>query len=251
MIKPSDAVSRYESAKCRFFKSGIINFFERELPKLFGPVMREKLADELITLFSKTMPEKEHVKPGQVVWNALDIKTRGDSPNRRFVPVILTLINEKDCQKLSDGIKMSQIAEEAVARLTREAFKQGGILSMRDIGLLTWRMSTTISRIRINYEEKKQTTLPHTGYLHDMGSCISHKKIIVKKAIVDKKDPTRIARETKHSLGSVERYLKDFRRIQTCYRKNSDIDFVSQVTGIAKHVVKSYVNIIHENNVHP
>lgn len=58
MIEAPDHVRRYESAKSRFLKSGIINFFESELPKLFGPVMREKLANELIALFSGVMPEK-------------------------------------------------------------------------------------------------------------------------------------------------------------------------------------------------
>lgn len=248
MIEAPDHVRRYESAKRRFLKSGIINFFERELPKLFGPVMREKLANELIALFSRVMQEKEHVKPGQVVWNALDIKTRGDSPDRRFVPVILTLIAEEDCQMLSEGTKMSEIAEKAVARIIREAFEQGGVLSMRDIGLLTWRMSTTISKIRISYEKKEETILPHTGYLHDMGSCVSHKKLIIKKAITERKDPTQVARETKHSLVAVEKYIKDYRRIETCYLKNPDIHFVSNVTGIAKHVVKSYVDIFQKNN---
>ncbi len=81
-----------------------------------------------------------------------------------------------------------------------------------------------------------------------MGSCISHKEIIIRKAIVEKKDPTRVALETKHSLIAVERYLKDFRRIETCYHKKPDIDFVSQVTGISKHVVKSYVNILQKSN---
>lgn len=243
MIEAPDSVRRYESAKSRFLRSSIINFFERELPKLFGPVMREKLADELIALFCRTMPEKSHVKPGQVVWNALHIRTRGDSPNRRFVPVILTLVDEKDCQMLSDGAKMYEIASRAVARITREAYEQGGLLSMRDIGLLTWRVSTTVSRMRINYEREEKTALPHTGNLHDMGSCVSHKNTIIEKVIVDKKDPLQVARETNHSLTSVERYVKDFKRVQACYDKHPDIAFVSNVTGISKHVVKTYVSM--------
>lgn len=248
MIKPPDGLWRYQSAKGRFLKAGIMNFFERELPKHFGPVLREKLADELITLFFNMLPEKDHVKSGQAVWNALDIKTRGDSPNRRFVPVILTLVDEQDCQQLEQGVKMYDLAKKSIARIIREAYAQGGILSMRDIGLLTWRLSATVSRMRIDYEKKEQTTLPHTGYLHDMGSCISHKNIIVRKAVIEKKDPTRIAKETNHCLAAVERYLKDYRRIETCYHNNPDIDYVSQVTGIAKHVVKSYVSILHENS---
>ena len=32
----------------------LINFFAREFPKFFGPVIRERIADELIDLFEKT-----------------------------------------------------------------------------------------------------------------------------------------------------------------------------------------------------
>lgn len=43
--------------------------------------------------------------------------------------VILTLIAEDDCQRLADDTKMSEIAKKAVARITREAFEQGGVFN--------------------------------------------------------------------------------------------------------------------------
>jgi hypothetical protein len=244
MIKSPDSVKRYDAAKHRFLRPVMINFFAREFPKLFGPVMRERIADELIDLFEKTTPEVKRIKPGQILWNALDINTRGDSPNRRYVPVVLSVITETDVEQLANGVPMYVIAKNAIARMIKEAYEQGGILSGRDIGLLTLRNSTWVSKIRLEYEKENQCLLPHTGLLHDMGSCISHKKTIIRKVVVDKKDPADVARECNHTQRAVDRYLKDFHRVKTAYNQNQDNNYIHIVTGIAKHVVKQYIEII-------
>ena len=127
MIEAPYYVKKYSSAKERFLKQMIANFFTSELPKLFGPTLRDKLAGEIVKLVLKAMPEKEHVKPGQIVWNAIDTRTRPDSLNRRFVSVILTIIDEKDIERLTKGQPMQQIAQNAIARVTQEAHKQGGL----------------------------------------------------------------------------------------------------------------------------
>ena len=137
MIKSPDSVKRFNSAKVRFLKGILDNFFKNEFPKLIGPILRDKLTDELINILDKMLPLKDHLKPGQVIWNAVDIRTRADSQNPKFVPVILTLINEQDIEKLTNGTPMSVIRDQAIARLHHEAYSQGGLLSMRDIGLLT------------------------------------------------------------------------------------------------------------------
>jgi hypothetical protein len=116
MITPSNNHKHYHSAKQRFLKSLIVNFFETELPKLFGPQLRDKLGDEIVKLISKAMPEKDHVKPGQVVWTAIDKTTRPDSPNRKFVPVVLTLVDENDIEELLKGTGKREVAENAIAR---------------------------------------------------------------------------------------------------------------------------------------
>jgi len=94
MIKSPDYEKRFSSAKVRFLKGALDNFFQREFPKLVGPILRDKLIDELIKILEKTLPLKDHLKPGQIVWNALDIRTRADSKNPKFVPVILYLFSQ-------------------------------------------------------------------------------------------------------------------------------------------------------------
>jgi hypothetical protein len=244
MIKAPDSVKRYNAAKHRFLRPVLINFFAREFPKLFGPVMRERIAEELIDLFEKTTPEVKRIKPGQILWNALDKNTRGDSPNRRYVTVVLSVITENDVEQLVNGVPMSVVANNAIARMIKEAYKQGGVLSSRDIGLLTLKNPTCVSKMRLEYEKNNKCLLPHTGLLHDMGSCISHKTTIIRKVLVEKKDPADVARECNHTQRAVDRYLKDFHRVKTAYKQNQDNDYVHIVTGIAKHVVKQYIEMI-------
>lgn len=248
MIRTPDSIKRYGAAKFRFFKPVVVNFFAREFPRLFGPVMRERLADELIELFEALAPESTTIRPGQMLWNALDKNTRGDSPNRKYVPVVLSIITEEDVDQLIRGTSMSIISKHAIARIIREAYAQGGILSSRDVGLLTLREPTMVSRLRKAYEQENRCTLPHTGALHDMGSSISHKTTILRKVIAEKKDPADVARECRHSQRAVDCYLKDYQRVKIAYKHNQDPDYIHMVTGIAKHVVKEYLEIMNHDN---
>lgn len=244
MINKADCIKRYSSAKTRFLKPVIMNFFSSEFPKLFGPIIREKLADELITLFESNCPEVKRLKPGQLLWNALDKNTRGDSPLRRYVPVILSVVTEDDILQLEKGILPSVIAKNTIARIIKQAYQQGGILSTRDVALITLRYSGTVSQLRLSYEKEHNCVLPHTGVLHDMGSSISHKTTIINKVVIQKKDPATAARECNHSQKSADRYLKDYNRVKTVFGQNQDTQYIHQVTGIAKHVVKQYINIL-------
>lgn len=244
MMPKPPYVKKYSSAKVRFLKGTLDNFLQRELPKLLGPILRDKLVDELIKLLDATLPSKDYLKPGQMVWNAVDISTRADADNPKFVPMILTIIDEDDIEKLSNGVKMKDVRKHAIARIINEAYAQGGLLSMRDISLFSWRHDGVISQYRQQYEKEHELTLPHTGSLQDMGTCVSHKNIIIKKIIFDKKDPYTVAKETNHSMWAVDHYLKDYRRVEYCFRENKNIEFTIAATGLSKLLVKQYWNIL-------
>lgn len=225
-----------------------MNFFQRELPRVFGPVLSEKMAQMIIELFDNTCPEINTLKPGQLIWMALDKRTRGDSPNRKFVPVKLDLITPEDVEQLTNGVLTSVVASNAIARLFRQAYEQGGVLSTRDVSIILHRHPSYVSNIRIQYEQANQCVLPHTGVLHDMGSSISHKNIIVRKIISEKKDPAKTAKEVNHSQRAVDRYLKDYHRVNTVYKNNPDPEHISLVTGLSKFLVKQYIEIIKNEN---
>lgn len=247
MITQPQAQKHFGSARKRFLQSSIERFLDREFPRTFGPVIRQKMAEKIVDLVGQQLPSKDHLRPGQCVWNAVSIATRPDSPNCRLVPVILTLVDSSDVEQLARGIPVSMIARQSIARICREAFEQGALLSMRDIGLLVWRENADISARRKRWEADQQATLPHVGTIQDFGTCISHKTAIVRKVVYEGKDPRRAADETKHSQRAVDRYLKDFHRVKTCYDHNSDIEFITRTTGLSRHLVNQYVAIIKDN----
>lgn len=246
MIQTPDEIKRYRSAHERFLKPAIVNFFAREFQGAFGPIIRKNIAEALIKLVDEVYPEITRIKPGQILWSALDKNTRGDSPNRRYKTVVLTIVDDEDITMLEKGAKSSEMKQKIISRIINEAYQQGGILSMRDIGLMIVTHSTNISKERIKYETKNRVVLPHTGVLHDMGSSITHKYQIVYKYVVEKKDPVKIAWETNHSTAAVDRYLKDFNRVKTLMCENKDIDYINLVTNIARPVIKQYQQLIND-----
>lgn len=190
MITKSINVKQYHSAHNRFLKPMIVNFLVHEL-RYLGPVTAANVADELIRIFEENVPLKDRLKHGQMLWNALDKNTRADSPNRKYRAVVLSVVTDGDVALFEQGTSIRQIRKQVIARIMKEAYEQGGILSTRDAGLILSSYSSPVSRARIEYEKDTQTVLPHPRALHDMGSTVTHKQMIIYKYAVEKKTTDR------------------------------------------------------------
>jgi hypothetical protein len=247
MIPTASSVKHYSSAHDRFLKPALENFFAREFNGAFGPIVRKNIADALIDLFNSLCPESSRLKPGQIVWNALDKRTRADSEKRQYKPVTLSLVTDDEVSLFEKGISISTIRKNVMARMIKEAFQQGAVLSTRDLSLLLVSSAPHLSQLRIEYEKVNETILPHTGVIHDMGTTLTHKRIIVYKHVVEKKDPSVVARETNHSQMAVDKYLKDYNRVKTLVNDDKDINFIHHTTNIARPVIKQYLQIINDN----
>lgn len=244
MSIPSPRQKQFSSATKRLLPSAIADFFAVNFPGIFGPDIRDRIATSILELLEGQLPAYGHLRPGQCLWNAVAIETRADSPKLRLVPVVLTLVHEEDITRRVSNTSLTQIRQEAVARLLEEAYQQGALLSMRDLALLTWHSETAMTAARQEWEQQHDRLLPHPGTLQDMGTCITHKTAIVVKTVYENKPTRQVAQETKHTQQAVDRYLKDFHRVRTCYRHKPEQDFICQVTGMSSHLVKQYINIL-------
>lgn len=245
MIQQSRNVKQYRSAHDRYLKPVIINFLVHEL-RYLGPVTAANVADELIRIFEANVLQKNSLKHGQMLWNALDKNTRGDSPKRKYKTVVLSVVTDEDVALFEQGKSIRHIRKQIIARLMREAYEQGGILSTRDVGLILATQDSTISHARIEYEKETQVPLPHPGVLHDMGSTITHKQIIIQKYVAEKKTTNIIALETNHSQCAVDHYIRDFNRVKILLEENKDTEFIHLATQIAKPTIKQYQAIYNQ-----
>ena len=245
MIRKSRNEKQYRSAHDRFLKPMIVNFLVHEL-RYLGPVTAANVADELIHIFEENFPQSDRLKHGQMIWNALDKNTRGDSRNRKYKTVVLSVVTDQDVTLFEQGKPVREIRGQVIARIMKEAYLQGGILSTRDVGLILATRDGAISRARIQYETENGTVLPHPGVLHDMGSTITHKNMIVYKYVVEKKETNIIALETNHSQRAVDHYIRDFNRVKLLLEDDKDLEFIHLATKIAKNVVSQYKNIYNQ-----
>lgn len=247
MIARTFHEKHFRSAHGRFLEPLLTRFFQRELPR-FGPLLSQRLAQEVVGLLDAVCPPTQRLQPGQVLWPVVHQDTRADFKNRRLVPAILTLLSPEDVKLREQGASPGVVLRQCLARIFREAHAQQGLLSTRDAALLLFRDPAYISQARQHYETEHGCVLPHPGSLQDMGSTISHKALAVRKVVFEHKDPLVVAQEINHSQRAVDHYLRDFHRIRLLYEYHQDLEFIHQATHIAKHVIRQYIALIHEAN---
>lgn len=234
----------YKSAHGRLLEKQLSDFFKKHLPQIGGPDLREFISIKLLDFLDQYMPRKDRVQPGQMLWTAVSKYTRADSSKAEYKPVVLTLITKEEIDILiNEKATPTQLTEKVVARIIEEAYEQEALLSMRDIALILKRCPSHVSEIRARYEKKKNVVLPTPAVLHDMGSGITHKVVILKKLLLEKKDMAQIRNETGHTQGAIDRYLKDYRRVEMLLDDNKNVDYISRVTRLRKHLVKQYEDI--------
>jgi len=248
MIPESYAEKHFRSAHERLFDAVLDRFFKENIPYL-GPELRSLLGRRLIELFEQNMHTKDRVKPGQMVWIAVDKNTRADSKKVKYISTILTLVNKEEINELLHGSSCghpNRLLPKTISRLCKEAYSQGALLSMRDIALIFKRTSMDISIMRKKIEEQNGEVLPTPATLQDMGSGVTHKALILRKILIEKKDMDKVRAETYHTQHAIDRYIKEFRRVEMLLNDDKPIEYISKVTKIQPFVVKQYREIYQE-----
>lgn len=234
----------YHSAHNRMFESVLSNFLYKHVPQIGGQELINLLSKKIIELFNEYNLSTNCIKPGQMVWTAVDKNTRPDSKNVRYKPIILTLINDEEITFLEQRKDtMAGLLPYTIARMLKEAFAQGTLISMRDIAIIIKRHPGSITNFKNNFEEKHQEILPTPGSLQDMGSSVTHKAVILRKILLEKKDMNKVRQETYHTQQAIDRYLKDYRRVEMLLDDCKSVEFISKVTKLSSQLVLQYKEI--------
>jgi hypothetical protein len=97
------------------------------------------------------------------------------------------------------------------------------------------------------WEEETGELLPLKGYRMDQGSQPTHKREIA-RLYEQGMEPPDVARETRHSLKSVERYLKDYERVKLLLKRGMGSQEISMMIGRRERVVVEYVELAREHH---
>jgi len=96
----------------------------------------------------------------------------------------------------------------------------------------------------LNEIQQNGKLLPTRGNIHDLSGAITHKREIITLYLQGYLTPD-IALKTNHSKEAVDRYIKDYHKVETLWMHGiNDLDEISQLTKLSKRVAQQYIDLL-------
>jgi len=248
-MKNEARAEQYAPLQKKTFKNALMNFIQREFPFVGGSKVVQLMVNEIDEIYKKYNPQS--MKVGQILWMAVArdeaSAQRKGMGNLKKVPVVLTLVSEEDIQRYIDDMPMKEIRQHVIARMLREAKKQGGILAEVDVAAILSLSRSAVSKAILDYEKKYNVVLPRRGTEHDLGGTMTHKDHVIdgynhKKATPD------IAKEIDHDPEACDRYINSYRRILKSLKLGITSKDLPFVTGMSKRLAQEYERLAEKYN---
>jgi len=204
----------------------------------------------ILEVVSGHLRPREHLRHGQVLWTAV----HRDHPLGRhqriadseLVPVVLDLSVSEDIEARLARRAPGDILRHKAVRLCEQAYEQNGLLSNCDLAELLCVNDSRIATVLGRHERQTNKPVPRRATVHDVGTSLTHKRIICRKRYADGKDVPQIARETYHSIESVDRYLGQYDRVRHCRLEGLDPVETAHALDCSVWLVKEYLAIDRE-----
>jgi hypothetical protein len=245
--QPDFIRKKYGSLRDKTLRTAIAHRISTEFPRIGGPRICSLCADMILEVVFKHMRPRDHVKHGQVLWMAVAVD---DPPrqhqriaNTKLVPVLLDLSTADDVQRRIDRVPASERLLHRARRLCEQAHAQGGLLSNCDIAEMLHVSSDYVGQILAQHERSTNTIIPRRATLHDVGSGLTHKRIICWLRYACGKDPNEVARATYHSLEAVDRYLGQYDRVRHCRLQGLTPEETAYAIQCSVRLVRQYLEI--------
>ena len=248
--KPDYLHKHYAPLLQKTLQNAVSHVIGEQFPRIGGPRIRALCAEMILDVISTHVRSTEHVRHGQMLW--MGIAT--DDPPRRYrctadtrlVPVVLDLSATEDIQSRLDRRSSAERLLMKVVRLCEQAHQQGALLSNCDLAELVGRSDSAIARMLTAHEAKTGRVVPRRATLHDVGTGLTHKRIICWKRYAEGKPADIVAKETHHSLEAVDRYLGQFDRVRHCRLQGLSPEKTSFALNCGVALVNEYLMIDRE-----
>ena len=251
-------VSPYASITKRTFASALLHLLETEYRLLGGRRIWALLAEDVERLIQEFYPDTQQASSGTLLWTCAADEGQKAQPGKRTeeygtVTVRLPLVTAEDvAERLvpaagrgAEHEAAEEQQQERLARLVKAAAAQGGLLTLADLSMILNRPYEKVRAWARAWETVHGESLPLKGTQMDQGSRPTHKGQIA-RLYEQGKEPPDIARESGHSLKSVERYLKDYERVKMLLKAGHPAEEISQLLDRGRWVVLEYIEIARE-----
>lgn len=169
----------------------------------------------------------------------------------RKITVRLRLIDLNSDLEALANLGLAGLRRHRLARITRQAYDQGALLSYEDLAMILTTSPATVKRDCYHLRHDGMFIMTR-GMKHDMGPGLSHKTIII-DLYLKNHTFTEIEKITNHSETSVKRYLADFVQVASLYKQNFTHNQIRLIAKKSNRLVREYLQLYdvyhQENNV--
>ena len=201
----------------------------------------------ILEVVHKHMRAQDHIKHGQALWMAVSVKNpprhKNGSPTPNWSPSCSTSPPPTTCNSGSIAVPSANGCCSRAVRLCEQAHQQGGLLSNCDLAELLNIDDSRIASVLAEHERQTDTLVPRRATLHDVGTGLTHKRIICWKRYAEGKEPHIVARETYHSLEAVDRYLGQYDRVRHCRLQGLTPEQTAHTLACSLGLVREYLAI--------
>jgi DNA-binding CsgD family transcriptional regulator len=154
--------------------------------------------------------------------------------------VVLDVSTTDDIQERLNRRSPSQRIQQKAIRLCEQAYRQGGLLSNCDLAELLNQNESRIAQLLVAAQKESGRLIPRRATLHDVGTGLTHKRIICWKRYAEGKSAEEVARETYHSLEAVDRYVSQLDRVRYCRCQGMSPEETAYTLNCGLSLVKEY-----------
>jgi hypothetical protein len=156
-----------------------------------------------------------------------------------LVTVTLTLTDDAADLPVRQQHGVVGLRLHRLQRICHEALQQGGLLTVEDLAnrLLNCGERTVCRDIRAL--KGQGIVLPLRSTVKDMGRTLSHRSAIVRQWLLGK-EYSQIARDTFHSVPSVQNYVDKFKRVVALTAEGFDASTIAFLVRISSTLVAEY-----------
>jgi hypothetical protein len=247
-----DNSQKYVSGGKLTYKTKLKQLLKEELGYQGKPKVLDLLADEIASITNECYVNLETMGIGQIrmlVPNINDKPSWGQSiENTSLVAVVLTLVSEEDNEGYKSNESSAITTQRKLARIAKEAIKQGGVLSTAVAGQLLGVKQQTISKYMDAYYKREGKIIPLRGVVHDMGRSTTHKRWII-GLYLKGYTTNEIQRLTDHKISSADRYISRYNSVSESIEELATMDEVkiSRILGITLNLAREYIAIYKEH----
>lgn len=245
--QPDYTRKRYGPLQARTLQNVLAHRIESEFPRIGGPRIRQLCAEMILEVVGDHIRPTEHVTHGQILWMAVSVDDPPSCHKRivdtDLVPVVLTLSDRSDIESRLRQIPPEQRRLAKALRLCQQAYKQGAVLSNCDLAELLTMSERQIGSVLVAHERDTGTVVPRRATVHDVGTGLTHKRIICHKRYAEGKSSDQIARQTYHSIEAVDRYLGQYDRVRHCKLQGMTPEETAHTLACSLSFVKEYLDI--------